>query len=183
MKAEAGERERSWNRQQLKWLGVLFLSLGILLQGVRPLWQKALAEREQTQLLAVKIERLQQFAFHWDGAAVQEEKEKLQQQARWLEETDENHLLHELEQTADRCQVRCLHLQPLSLKAKGRKNFCLAMTLEGSYPQLLTFFRQWEEAHPGSWTEGAVLETGPLGGKISYNGKFHIGIKKSSKSG
>lgn len=183
MKAEEGPGKNREVRNQLKWLGVLCLSLGILLRGVSPLWQKAYAEREQVALLAAETERLQQFAFHWDGEIVQEEKEKLQQQARFLEQTDENRLLQELEQTAERCQVRCLQLLPLSRKVKSRDNPCLDVTLEGDYPRLLTFFRQWEEAHPGSWTENAVLETAPLEGKINYNGKFYTAIKKSSKSG
>ena len=91
--------------------------------------------------------------------------------------------LDELERTADRCQVQCLQLAPLTeKKQKGKDGEWLEVTLEGNYVQLLTFFRQWEQAHPGSWTENGTLEADGSGRKIRYNGKFHVVIKKSSKS-
>lgn len=166
------------------WLGLLLLGLALLLLGVRPLWQSVLTKREQALQLEHRVERLRQFATHWDGEAVQEEKRLLTANARKLEKPRPREAwLDELERTADRCQVQCLQLAPLTeKKQKGKDGEWLEVTLEGNYVQLLTFFRQWEQAHPGSWTENGTLEADGSGRKIRYNGKFHVVIKKSSKS-
>lgn len=184
MKAESRASWERLRRGQGFWLGILLLGLGILLQGVRPLWHSALAQREQVLLLERRVKRLQQFAAHWNGDVVQEEKRQLAENDRKLESPRSwEAWLEELERTAEQCQVQCLQLAPVTGKArKQEEKEYLEVTLEGNYFQLLTFFRQWEKRHPGCWTEDGTLEANGTGQKIHYNGKFHLVIKKSSKS-
>ncbi len=165
MKAESRAGWERLRRGQGLWLGILLLGLGILLQGVRPLWHSALAQREQVLLLEHRAEQL---------AENERKLESPRSREAWLEE---------LERTAEQCQVQCLQLAPVSGKAwKQEEKEYLEVTLEGNYFQLLTFFRQWEKRHPGCWTEGGTLEANGTGQKIHYHGKFHLVIKKSSKS-
>lgn len=184
MKAEWGTWKERTGKGQGLWLGLLLLGLGLLLLGVRPLWQSALAQREQVLLLERRVDQLHQFALRWDGEAVQEEKRLLAANSRKLEAPRPREAwLEEVERIAGRCQVECLQLAPLADKSrKPATGEWLEVTLEGNYFQLLTFFRQWEQAHPGCWTEGLTLEADASGRKIRCNGKFHIEIKKSSKS-
>lgn len=184
MKAEAGAALARLRRGQGLWLGLLLLGLGLLVQGAVPLWRSTLAAREQALELKARRQQLQQFAIHWDGEAVQKEKRLLAENARKLEAPRPRQArLEELERTAERCQVQCLQLAPFAGSVRKKEMAeGLDVILEGSYFQLLTFFRQWEQAHPGCWTEGGNLEADASGRKIRYNGKFHIVIKKSSKS-
>lgn len=184
MKVESNMLQMKWLRGQGLWLGILLLDLGILLLGVHPLWRSVLARQEQAEQLEARVDQLQRFATHWDGEAVEEEKRKLAENARKLEQPRPREVwLEELEQTAERCQVQCFQLviPPGKKQEQGTAEW-LEVTLEGNYFQLLTFFRQWEQAHPGCWTENGTLEADGSGRKIRYNGKFHIVIKKNSKS-
>lgn len=184
MKAERRALLERLRRGQGLWLGLLVLSLGLWLGGVRPLWQRALAQRDKARELADRTLQLQQFALHWEGEAVQEEERQLAENARRLEPPRPREAwLEELEKTAGYCQVHCLQLLPQRAGKAGReqKEF-LEVTLEGNYFQLLTFFRQWEQHHPGCWTEGGTLEADASGQKLRYHGKFYLPTKKSSKS-
>lgn len=166
------------------WLVCLVLALGIGLSGIYPLWQQVFAEKEQARQLEARVDRLQQFAFHWKGETVQEEKKQLAEDARRLgKKRAREEWLEELERNANICQVKCLQLIPRLEGKKGKlQREFLEVTLEGDYFQLLTFFRQWEQCQPGCWTENLVLESDGIGQKIRCNGKFHVEIEKSSKS-
>lgn len=184
MKAESSRETGSHLRRQGLWLACLALALGIGLRGAYPLWQQAFAEKKQARQLEARVDRLQQFAFHWKGETVEKEKRELAENARRLgEKRSQQAWLEKLENNASRCQVRCLQLIPRTegKKGKSQKEF-LEVTLEGNYIQLLTFFRQWEQNQPGCWTEGLVLEPDATGQKIRCNGKFQVEIEKSSKS-
>ncbi|MDD6569817.1 MAG: hypothetical protein PUE93_03950 [Acidaminococcus sp.] len=67
MRAEGMEGKVKMLRGQGRWLGLLLLGLGILLLGVRPLWQSVLTKREQALQLEYRVERLRQLDTHWDG--------------------------------------------------------------------------------------------------------------------
>jgi hypothetical protein len=86
MKLESNMLQMKWLRGQGLWLGILLLDLGILLQGVQPLWHSALVRQEQARQLEARVDQLQRFATHWDGEAVEEEKRKLAENARKLEQ-------------------------------------------------------------------------------------------------
>ncbi len=59
MKVESNMVQMKWLRGQGLWLGILLLDLGILLQGVQPLWHSALVRQEQSRQLEARVDQLQ----------------------------------------------------------------------------------------------------------------------------
>ena len=156
----------------------LFLLWGCLLL---PLGRDLLEQNRQNGEMRHRLRQLAVFAGRWDPEQVAGEKRRLDRYARENRQQSPEVWAGCLEKEAARSGLQVLRLAPLPPEGKVMPSG-LEADLEGSFPQLFTFFRQWETRYPGVYTRDGRLETRERGKKVLFHGKFITGPVKSSKS-
>ncbi|MCF0139495.1 MAG: hypothetical protein HUJ81_05270 [Acidaminococcus fermentans] len=158
-------------------LGLFLLWICLLL----PLGRDILDRNRQNGAMRNRIRQLAVFAGQWDPEKSGEEKRRLDRYARENRQQSPEAWAGYLETEAARSGLQVLRLAPLNPEGKALPSG-LEADLEGSFPQLFTFFRQWETRYPGVYTRDGRLETRERGKKVLFHGKFITGPVKSSKS-
>lgn len=158
-------------------LGLFLLWICLLL----PLGRDILDRNRQNGAMRNRIRQMAVFAGQWDPEKSGEEKRRLDRYARENRQQSPEAWAGCLETEAARSGLQVLRLAPLNPEGKALPSG-LEADLEGSFPQLFTFFRQWETRYPGVYTRDGRLETRERGKKVLFHGKFITGPVKSSKS-